>query len=623
MSLLPAILREILRKEESIEKRAEHLEKLREIDLPHLESYLFRIIKAIEILEKRTSLGDQQERKLLIKALDVLQTLSIRSPKVSSGVLTFLVNRLKKLDNFLIIDDPLLAKYILALRIPLRNEPWKIFEVLETVRGILLTERFVESRKAVLITLSDVVWNLPYILSDIKNIIMDLLEHDTGENLRPLIIDLLSRVCSRNFFAIKSLIEELVRQNKMDLIFDILKETTYLPLPITHREIAETFFNALFEKLSAVTGKEKLKYIKALFKLVRKTPFADLQDKFLNMVLEKLSEETLAEIRGELLEMLAAVSWHRDIDLGRILDAVTSVLHSPLEEESNRIKAIKVLIGISMHNPSLASNVYRIILDAYDLLKEPNNKMYLIDALNDIINFVRDRSLIIRTATLLINIIQEIGEEEGVRVRAAEFLVVISRHFPDVITELSSSLLSAFRSITEWDIKDALVKVAGEAIKKNASEPDLLEILVEALSDEWIYGAAINYLVVAAYNSPEKLLNKIERMKSFIKTISDVEKEILEEENMEAYYYHIETPKRLFYKILREIANKTRTRLEQILELLLEGSKEETNEIIIRDIAIAIKEIIDIDNTLLEKLAQRDLNPLLIDALKQFGLNIS
>lgn len=623
MSLLPAILREILRKEESIEKRAEHLEKLREIDLPHLESYLFRIIKAIEILEKRTSLGDQQERKLLIKALDVLQTLSIRSPKVSSGVLTFLVNRLKKLDNFLIIDDPLLAKYILALRIPLRNEPWKIFEVLETVRGILLTERFVESRKAVLITLSDVVWNLPYILSDIKNIIMDLLEHDTGENLRPLIIDLLSRVCSRNFFAIKSLIEELVRQNKMDLIFDILKETTYLPLPITHREIAETFFNALFEKLSAVTGKEKLKYIKALFKLVRKTPFADLQDKFLNMVLEKLSEETLAEIRGELLEMLAAVSWHRDIDLGRILDAVTSVLHSPLEEESNRIKAIKVLIGISMHNPSLASNVYRIILDAYDLLKEPNNKMYLIDALNDIINFVRDRSLIIRTATLLINIIQEIGEEEGVRVRAAEFLVVISRHFPDVITELSSSLLSAFRSITEWDIKDALVKVAGEAIKKNASEPDLLEILVEALSDEWIYGAAINYLVVAAYNSPEKLLNKIERMKSFIKTISDVEKEILEEENMEAYYYHIETPKRLFYKILREIANKTHTRLEQILELLLEGSKEETNEIIIRDIAIAIKEIIDIDNTLLEKLAQRDLNPLLIDSLKQFGLNIS
>jgi|GEM_PF-6173243 len=623
MSLLPAILREILRKEESIEKRAEHLEKLREIDLPHLESYLFRIIKAIEILEKRTSLGDQQERKLLIKALDVLQTLSIRSPKVSSGVLTFLVNRLKKLDNFLIIDDPLLAKYILALRIPLRNEPWKIFEVLETVRGILLTERFVESRKAVLITLSDVVWNLPYILSDIKNIIMDLLEHDTGENLRPLIIDLLSRVCSRNFFAIKSLIEELVRQNKMDLIFDILKETTYLPLPITHREIAETFFNALFEKLSAVTGKEKLKYIKALFKLVRKTPFADLQDKFLNMVLEKLSEETLAEIRGELLEMLAAVSWHRDIDLGRILDAVTSVLHSPLEEESNRMKAIKVLIGISMHNPSLASNAYRIILDAYDLLKEPNNKMYLIDALNDIINFVRDRSLIIRTATLLINIIQEIGEEEGVRVRAAEFLVVISRHFPDVITELSSSLLSAFRSITEWDIKDALVKVAGEAIKKNASEPDLLEILVEALSDEWIYGAAINYLVVAAYNSPEKLLNKIERMKSFIKTISDVEKEILEEENMEAYYYHIETPKRLFYKILREIANKTHTRLEQILELLLEGSKEETNEIIIRDIAIAIKEIIDIDNTLLEKLAQRDLNPLLIDALKQFGLNIS
>ncbi|MHA1610271.1 MAG: hypothetical protein ACTSUJ_09795 [Candidatus Njordarchaeales archaeon] len=623
MSLLPAILREILRKEESIEKRAEHLEKLREIDLPHLESYLFRIIKAIEILEKRTSLGDQQERKLLIKALDVLQTLSIRSPKVSSGVLTFLVNRLKKLDNFLIIDDPLLAKYILALRIPLRNEPWKIFEVLETVRGILLTERFVESRKAVLITLSDVVWNLPYILSDIKNIIMDLLEHDTGENLRPLIIDLLSRVCSRNFFAIKSLIEELVRQNKMDLIFDILKETTYLPLPITHREIAETFFNALFEKLSAVTGKEKLKYIKALFKLVRKTPFADLQDKFLNMVLEKLSEETLAEIRGELLEMLAAVSWHRDIDLGRILDAVTSVLHSPLEEESNRIKAIKVLIGISMHNPSLASNVYRIILDAYDLLKEPNNKMYLIDALNDIINFVRDRSLIIRTATLLINIIQEIGEEEGVRVRAAEFLVVISRHFPDVITELSSSLLSAFRSITEWDIKDALVKVAGEAIKKNASEPDLLEILVEALSDEWIYGAAINYLVVAAYNSPEKLLNKIERMKSFIKTISDVEKEILEEENMEAYYYHIETPKRLFYKILREIANKTHTRLEQILELLLEGSKEETNEIIIRDIAIAIKEIIDIDNTLLEKLTQRDLNPLLIDSLKQFGLNIS
>ena len=623
MSLLPAILREILRKEESIEKRAEHLEKLREIDLPHLESYLFRIIKVIEILEKRTSLGDQQERKLLIKALDVLQTLSIRSPKVSSGVLTFLVNRLKKLDNFLIIDDPLLAKYILALRIPLRNEPWKIFEVLETVRGILLTERFVESRKAVLITLSDVVWNLPYILSDIKNIIMDLLEHDTGENLRPLIIDLLSRVCSRNFFAIKSLIEELVRQNKMDLIFDILKETTYLPLPITHREIAETFFNALFEKLSAVTGKEKLKYIKALFKLVRKTPFADLQDKFLNMVLEKLSEETLAEIRGELLEMLAAVSWHRDIDLGRILDAVTSVLHSPLEEESNRIKAIKVLIGISMHNPSLASNVYRIILDAYDLLKEPNNKMYLIDALNDIINFVRDRSLIIRTATLLINIIQEIGEEEGVRVRAAEFLVVISRHFPDVITELSSSLLSAFRSITEWDIKDALVKVAGEAIKKNASEPDLLEILVEALSDEWIYGAAINYLVVAAYNSPEKLLNKIERMKSFIKTISDVEKEILEEENMEAYYYHIETPKRLFYKILREIANKTHTRLEQILELLLEGSKEETNEIIIRDIAIAIKEIIDIDNTLLEKLTQRDLNPLLIDSLKQFGLNIS
>ncbi|MHA1616085.1 MAG: hypothetical protein ACTSX9_02120 [Candidatus Njordarchaeales archaeon] len=621
---LQGILKGILRKEESFERRCKYLERLLDADIKQLETNILGITKTIELIEYRVRAGDVQEKVVLVEFLRVLSEVSVRSQRLSSVVLDFLISRLKKLADFLIADDYLLSNYIAALRIPLKNETWRVFELIDTLRGIVLTDRFEESRKAVLRTLNDIAWNLPYIISDFKDALPKLLK-ESPPDIKSLTIHFIARILSRNLYATKSLITELLASD-LSLISEILDVATYLPIPLQHKEIAESFFNVIYERyLVSSEPSEQMKLLRELSKIIRINPFPDLQNKFLEIALDKLLKggaENL-DIKANLLEILSSISWHPEVRIDKLVDTLINALHNPLEREEIRGKVIEALMKTIIRYPQFISEAYSALLDAYELCSSAENKTRLIKSLQALLNLVRDRALALRTTTLLLNIMQDVGEEESVRVNASELLTELSKRFPDIIAELSSNILSIFNSLNEWDLRDSLVRIAGEAVKKGFSDEYLVDILVNALSDEWIYSTALDYLVVLAYNKPESLLEKISKLRKFLEVISSVEKEILEEENMEAYYYHIETPKRIFYRILREIVTRTKQALEEILEILIIGSKEETNEIIIRDIAQTIKDIIEIDEEFKEKLNLNELNPLLLDTLKQFGLNIS
>jgi len=611
------------------EERLKAIEKLDEVDIIETERrflLLSRLIK--DELKKVLSLEGEAkeiEKNVFVNLLRTLGVISEKSDVVSEKFTNTLLEVLTK--EFDKLPKNLIIEMLRSSKWALRKNPWKIFDFSPFINKLLQSYLDdVSIIKAVLEFIGEVSWEVPYIIYDFEEKLREWLKSD-NEEIRESVIDTLMKAGKRSFYAVKSFLEEILEMPELLRDEKVLIFLTSTPIPSNRLDLAQKIIDVLeSEFLSPGSPKDKkILGITQWAFLVRRGELKDLQQSFLERIIAELNIEIDNDVRQALINASVIPAWHMSIDLTELVDLLTDIIRNPAEDDKIRISAIQGLTHIVALRYKYADDFANALIQALEEAHlTPELKENILNAMDFIIRIVRHPEIIRRINAQLIRTMTDVTERTHyLLINAAKILISSAKRYPDIMAEFLPELKSHFLSITDWSIRDSIVRIAGETLRRLGDiEENGIDIIIDALKDDLIFQVALEYFHYLSFKYPEKLAKYITQLYDFIDMLRDLESSILQEQKIEEYYAYIETPLRYFIKSVLNIALSSPQAIKEAVDLLIHTLRSEKNEIIIRDFIDIFDQIIAKYPEMREYIASQELPDNVKQILSKYGFRL-
>ncbi len=465
---------------------------------------------------------------------------------------------------------------------------------------------------------------MPQLISDYLDIFKKILESSEIKDVEAKYYEALSKVATRNYYVVKSIVGEVITQLYDKVTLPKLIFLSNIEIPPDHMDRALEIYNLLEVQYRTLEKEEKLYALRVLANMAKNREFLDIQQKFANFLSDILAEEPDDDIKNEIIRVVGLPHWSEQIDLGSLINNLVEIAVSTTESEKIRISATTSLFKIAL---LLSWPRERIISGFLDILFETGGedvKSFVLDYIPMLTKLVRSRARDV--VHHLIEIVGSVEEEDFIRIKAADILVNMTKDIYDILLEFTTEIYDTWGILTEWSLRDSLIKLAGEIlVKSNNPKGELLDILISGLKDSYIYVSSLTYLSILSKRMPEKLSNYVNEIIDAYSTIASVEKELMEsnpdEVYTEEYYMMVETPKRLIPRILVNIVMYDKEQYDTVVDYLLGELEREVNELILREIAYDLSRAYEIDRKRFKNIATKHLlRKERLELLKQFGI---
>ncbi|MEX2689838.1 MAG: hypothetical protein Q6351_005900 [Candidatus Njordarchaeum guaymaensis] len=620
MSSLNEILQKALDKTLPLDEREKELRKIVSFDNTVLTHGLIGVLRTFNKLCQIIT-NDPDELPILKQLTSVLGELTLIIPQKSSNIIDYVLDTIEK---YPYIEQEILAEILDLLILATKSVPETIFKLKDLLAKILKGDYSIDTKIKALNLLGNVAWNLPFAIRDFSDILRKLLFDETVDmSLKEAALETLSKVGKRNFFVIKSFLEEVI--SKLDIRNNLLtvRLLSALSIPAKYKDLVEKLFTELTSiLLSHRDPKFRLYAAISLAKLVRRKDFASLQMRLTDIFLEVLDTEDDLFVRKNVIEAISIPVWasaHYVIPLTRKL---TDILFDATEDEDLGLTTANTLYRLAL----MISDIVGDVTEAFiHLIRETQlSEKIKAEVLNLIPTLVKiNRALAEDFIITLIDLMGRPEESDFVKTRAAEILEDLSKIFGDILWNNSWLLVDLWRRSTNWGIKDSIVRAVGEILRSHGIEDkeELFNILIEALVDPYIYKVAINYISLLSLRYPQHVADRVDDIFVFLRTIKELERETGGYESAsEEYYMYVETPLIEFIRLLTHIIKERPDKARKIASVLINLLSEESNEIIIREIAYGLSVAHSMDPDIQPLIMNANLDEKKLGALRNFGL---
>ena len=240
------------------------------------------------------------------------------------------------------------------------------------------------------------------------------------------------------------------------------------------------------------------------------------------------------------------------------------------------------------------------------------------------IRIIRHPEIIRRINDQLIKTMTDVTERTHyLLINAAKILISSAKKHPDIMAEFLPELKSHFSSIADWSIRDSIVRIAGETLRRlDDIEENGISILIDALKDDLIFQVALEYFHYLSFKYPEKLAKYLTQLYDFIDMLRNLESSVLRDKKIEEYYTYIETPLRYFIKSILNIALSSPQAVKEAIDLLIYTLRSEKNEVIVRDFVDIFDQIIAKYPEMREYIASQELPDNIKQILSKYGFRL-
>ena len=616
-------LRGLLDPLKPMEEKKVIINNLLEVDVTVFENNMRLVMEVAKGLEgKCVEEKDPQFCGIWIEYLKVISELASYSYKKGFAIRDYVKDVLENLYDKL--SDEQKAEVLKCLSMIAKLYPEVSMEIKDKIHEIVESNPPKEVLNEILSIIGNASWVMPQIIGDYMDIFKKIVEMSDHSLAEDSFYIALSKVAMRNYYVVKSIVSEVITKLYDNVTLPILIFLSNLEVPPDHMDRAMEIYNTLEMNYRSLGKKEKLMALRVLANMAKNREFIDIQQKFSVFASDILAEELDEEIREQIIEVVGIPHWNPSVDLNALINALADIAVSTTEPEKLRIAAVNSLFKIAL---LLAWPRDRILGSFLDILFESGGedvKSYVLDYLPMLTRLSKAR--IRDVIHHLIEVVGRVEEEDFLRIKAADLLVSMSKDIYDTMLEFTTEIYDTWGIVTEWSLRDSLIKLAGELlVKSNQPKDELLEILISGLKDSYIYTSSLTYLSILSKRMPEALSKYINEIIDTYGTIASVEKELIEanpdEVYTEEYYMMVETPKRLVPRIMVNIIMYDREHFDLVVEYLLGELDREVNELILREIAYNLSRAYELDKKRFKNIATKHLlRKDRLELLKQFGV---
>ncbi len=613
-------------KDKSIDERMNAIKNLSNYNIADIESNITVIFSIIDPVLSRALAGDVEEKRLLRAYIRQISIISEKSEKLPSQFIDFIIDLLKKYHEAS-FDVETTLTLVESLCYPLRREPWLFFNIASLLREIIDTHNVLKIYLAFLKLLSDVAWEIPYVINDFEDVLRDLLSSDNLE-IKQAAIKTLMKAGRKSFLAVKGFVKDFIEKKETIKDRTYLELLTSLRIPKDYENIAREIYNLVKAEYIDKYRKDEEKAfgILSLAQLLAREELGDLQELLVNDIMSILTDKSSSEIflKGA-IQSIMLPNWNKKISLNPLYDELVNLFSYGKLGSKTKALILESLLRITLQRDELVENFVKNLLEFLDFTTDAEIKKKIIDLIKAMFHIVRETELVSDIASKMLEIVSNIVEKDYLRNGAGEILELIANTRPDTVADYSDKVLRIFQEISDWITRDIAIKVAGEVLKKS-NEPNeyFIKTLINGLFDESIYIVSLDYLNIVAYKFSDTLMNYLNDLRKMTDELAKLEETILSEEGLEAYYHYVEEPKRLYVRILTTLALNTQSldKVREIITILIDVLKNENNELIIKDIANSLREITLITEALEDYVKEIAKKNNCVEKLNKYGFNI-
>ncbi len=613
-------------KDKSIEERMQAIENISNYNLSDIESNIMAIISIIDPILSRALAGDIEEKKLFRALIRQLGVISEQSDKLPNQIIGLITKLLKKYhENSFDVQTILIL--IESLRFPLRRTPWLFFNITTLLREIIEVHNADEVYIAFLKLLSDVAWEIPYIINDFEDILKDLMQRD-NKRIKTEAVQTIIKAGKKSFLAVKSFVNDIIEKDQFVKDRLYLELLTSLRIPKEYEDTARNIYNLVKREYMEdhKSDEEKSVGIIALAQLLIREELRDLQEALLSDIMDILTSKSSSGILLQsAIQAVILPNWNKQIQLDDLYDELVNLFSFKEIDEKTKELILEALFRITLQRDNLIESFVKNLLEFLDFTTNTELRKKIIDLLKSMYYIIKETDLVSDIATKMLDVVSNIVEKDYLRNSAGEILELIANTRPNVMESHSDKILKIFQEIPDWITRDIIIRISGEILKKSDTPNDyLIRTLISGLFDESTYMVSLDYLNIVAYKFSDQLIQYLNELRRMRDELARLEETILSEEGLEAYYHYIEGPKRLYVRILTTLALNTQSldRVKEIIDILMEVLQKESNELIIKDIANSLREITLITESLEDYVKEIAKKYECAEKLNKYGFNI-
>lgn len=613
-------------KDKPIEERMRAIEDISKYNLTEIESNIPAITSIIDPILLRAIAGDVEEKKIFRAIIKQLGVISEQSDKLPSHIINIIVNLLRKYHkNTFDIETTLTL--IESLRFPLRRTPWLFFKMTPLIREIIEAHEVDEIYLAFLRLISDVAWEVPYIVNDFGDLLRDLMVSGNSK-IKYEAVQTIIKAGKKSFLAVKAFVNEIIKHEhliKNQLYLELL---TTLRIPKDYMNTAKTIYDLVKREYLEGYKDDKIKALGviSLAQLLIREELRDLQELFLNEIIKILTDRSSSNILLQsAVQATMLPNWNKQIQLDTLYEELINLFSYKEIDNKTKQLILESLFKITLQRDDLVEPFVKNLLEFLEFTTNTKIKEKIINLLKSMYYIVKETDLVPDIATRMLEIVSNVVEKDYLRNSAGEVLELIANTRPKVIEIYSEKILKIFQEIPDWITRDIVIKVSGEVLKKLDTPNDyLIRTLISGLFDESIYMVSLDYLNIVAYKFSDSLIKHLNELGKMADELMRLEETILSEEGLEAYYHYVEEPKRLYVRILTTLALNTQnlSKVREIISILGRVLKKESNELIIKDIANSLREITLITESLEDYVKEIARKYKCVEKLNKYGFNI-
>ncbi len=599
------------------------IDSLANLDITVFENNIRVVMEVSQQLESKClEEGNKDFCKVWMRLLRVISELSSYSYRkghiIRDYIKDVVLNHYSKLDK----EEKL--NLLSCVSIIVKLYPELAIDLREKIHEIVESEKDIETLESIIGIIGSASWVMPQLISDYLDIFKKILESGEIEDVEAKYYEALSKVAMRNYYVVKSIVGDVITQLYDKVTLPKLIFLSNIEIPPDHMDRALEIYNLLEVQYRTLEKEEKLYALRVLANMAKNREFLEIQQKFANFLSDILTEEPDDDIKNEIIRVVGLPHWSEQIDLGSLINNLVDIAVSTTESEKIRISATTSLFKMAL---LLSWPRERIISGFLDILFETGGedvKSFVLDYIPMLTKLVKSRARDV--VHHLIEVVGSVEEEDFIRIKAADILVNMTKDIYDILLDFTTEIYDTWGILTEWSLRDSLIKLAGEIlVKSNNPKEELLEILISGLKDSYIYVSSLTYLSILSKRMPEKLSKYVNEIIDAYSTIASVEKELMEsnpdEVYTEEYYMMVETPKRLIPRILVNIVMYDKEQYDTVVDYLLGELEREVNDLILREIAYDLSRAYEIDRKKFKNIATKHLlRKERLELLKQFGI---
>jgi len=613
-------------KDKSIEERMRAIENISNYNLTDIESNIMAIISVIDPILSRAIAGDMEEKKLFRAIIKQLGVISEQSDKLPNQIIGIITDLLKKYhENTFDIETTLVL--VESLRFPLRRTPWLFFKITPLLREIIEVHDVDEIHLAFLKLLSDVAWEIPYVVNDFEDILSELMLSGNSK-IKHEAVQTIIKAGKKSFLAVKAFVNNIIEREHLVKDRLYLELLTSLRIPKDYEDTARTIYNLVRKEYIEDYKKDEVKALGviSLAQLLVREELRDLQELLLNDIIGILTDRSSSEILLQsAIQATMLPNWNKQIQLNTLYEELVNLFSYKEIGERTKELILESLFRITLQRDDLVEPFVKNLLEFLDFTTSTEIKKKIIDLLRSMYYIVKETDLVSDMATKMLEIVSNIMEKDYLRNSAGEILELIANTRPKIMETHSEKVLKIFQEIPDWITRDIVIKISGEILKKLDTPNDsFIQTLINGLFDESTYMISLDYLNIVAYKFSDSLMGYLNELRRMIDELARLEETILSEEGLEAYYHYVEEPKRLYVRILTTLALNTQSldRVKEIIDILVEVLQKESNELIIKDIANSLREITLITESLEDYVKEIAKKYECVEKLNKYGFNI-